>query len=395
MAIKEYLDKDGQTQYEVYVIVRCGDNGKLQKRKSKIKTRKEAERLEKSMLTDLHRQSAVKETLGHNWGFLVERWSEALTTGPRTNKEIGRTTLEDYIGTLRFYTKEWFAAPATSITTHDVKKVVEVMTERALSNARKRALLHAINGLFLWAKDNRIMKQESVSPAIGVKISRKEDKKPDILNKDEIRTFLDVAKKMNHDWYYIWALATMTGMRSGELYALEWKDIDWEHNLITCTKSYNRREKRIKETKAGYWRDVPINRELKGMLQELRGSSHLRKRGAEFVLPRFRAWDKGESARVLRTFLVGIGMRGVKFHALRACFATQLLRNGIPAAMVMKICGWTELKTMQYYVRLAGIEISGATDNISFLTPEETMGKVVGLFQGLMHDVLLLYYEGW
>lgn len=388
MAIKEYLDKNGETKYEVYVVVRCGDNGKLQKRKSKINTRKEAERLEKSLLTELHRQSAVKESQGHSWGYLVERWSEALKTGPKTNKEICRQTLEDYLGTLRFYTQDWFQLPATSITTQDVKIVVERMTaqcesnarKRGISNSRKRALLHAINGLFLWAKDTRMLKQEVVSPAIGVKISRKEDKKPDILNKDEIKSFLEAAKKMNHDWYYIWALATMTGMRSGELYALEWKDIDWEHNLIACTKSYNRRDKLIKETKAGYWRDVPINRELKTMLQDLRATAHLRKRGSEFVLPRFRAWDKGESARVLRTFLAGIGVRSVKFHALRACFATQLLRNGIPAAVVMKICGWTELKTMQYYVRLAGIEIAGVTENISFLSPAETMDNVVGLF---------------
>jgi len=34
----------------------------------------------------------------------------------------------------------------------------------------------------------------------------------------------------------------------------------------------------------------------------------------------------------------------------------------------MKICGWSDLKTMQRYVRLAGIEIEGATKPLSFLT---------------------------
>lgn len=73
-------------------------------------------------------------------------------------------------------------------------------------------------------------------------------------------------------------------------------------------------------------------------------------------------------------------MKDVKFHTLRACFATQLLRNGISAAMVMRICGWTELKTMQHYIRLAGVEIKGATDSLRFETPEDAMGKVVELF---------------
>jgi integrase len=49
-----------------------------------------------------------------------------------------------------------------------------------------------------------------------------------------------------------------------------------------------------------------------------------------------------------------------------------MLRQGVEVARVMKICGWKELKTMQHYVRLAGIEIEGATDGLKIfpnLTP--------------------------
>jgi integrase len=52
----------------------------------------------------------------------------------------------------------------------------------------------------------------------------------------------------------------------------------------------------------------------------------------------------------------------VKFHALRACFATQLLAKNIAPAIVMKICGWKNLKTMEFYVRLAGVSEEGATE---------------------------------
>ncbi|MCM0606939.1 MAG: tyrosine-type recombinase/integrase [Xanthomonadaceae bacterium] len=51
---------------------------------------------------------------------------------------------------------------------------------------------------------------------------------------------------MKDPWYPIWALALMTGMRSGELYALSWKDIDWENNLITINKAWDGRLKIIK-----------------------------------------------------------------------------------------------------------------------------------------------------
>jgi hypothetical protein len=42
----------------------------------------------------------------------------------------------------------------------------------------------------------------------------------------------------------------------------------------------------------------------------------------------------------------------------------------------MKIGGWKELKTMQIYVRLAGIEVKGATDGLKFMSPREATGRV-------------------
>ncbi len=103
---------------------------------------------------------------------------------------------------------------------------------------------------------------------------------------------------------------------------------------------------------------------------------------AEHVLPRHWEWDKGEQARVLRAFCQGIGVRSVKFHALRACFATQLLGNDIAPARVMKICGWRDLKTMQhYYIRLAGVDEAGATETLRFVPTEEAvMEKVVNMY---------------
>lgn len=46
----------------------------------------------------------------------------------------------------------------------------------------------------------------------------------------------------------------------------------------------------------------------------------------------------------------------------------------------MKICGWRNLKTMQRYVRLAGVEIEGATDTLKILPPAQVMERVVELF---------------
>lgn len=64
-----------------------------------------------------------------------------------------------------------------------------------------------------------------------------------------------------------------------------------------------------------------------------------------------------------------------------SCFATQLIASGVPATVLMKICGWKDMKTMQRYIRLAGIDESGATERLSFIpTDEAVMERVVSLF---------------
>jgi len=67
----------------------------------------------------------------------------------------------------------------------------------------------------------------------------------------------------------------------------------------------------------------------------------------------------------------------VKFHALRACFATHLLRGGAKTPEIMKICGWTDLKTMDHYVRLAGVEIKDTTKKLPITLPKRSEEKVV------------------
>jgi ribulose bisphosphate carboxylase small subunit len=47
----------------------------------------------------------------------------------------------------------------------------------------------------------------------------------------------------------------------------------------------------------------------------------------------------------------------------------------------MKICGWRDIKTMQRYIRLAGIDEAGVTEALRFIPTEEAvMEKVVSMY---------------
>jgi hypothetical protein len=82
-----------------------------------------------------------------------------------------------------------------------------------------------------------------------------------------------------------------------------------------------------------------------------------------------------------RDFCEQIGITSVNFHALRACFATHLLNAGVSSPVVKKICGWTEEKVMTRYIRLAGVDVAGATDGLAFKseTTQQSDRKVVNL----------------
>ncbi len=47
-----------------------------------------------------------------------------------------------------------------------------------------------------------------------------------------------------------------------------------------------------------------------------------------------------------------------------------MLSMGIPPIKVMKMGGWKDLKTMQHYIRKAGVDTSGISDNLSLHNPD-------------------------
>ena len=62
-------------------------------------------------------------------------------------------------------------------------------------------------------------------------------------------------------------------------------------------------------------------------------------------------------------FLERIGInKDVVFHTLRACFATHLLSTGVEPLKVMRMGGWSDLKTFQIYLRMSGVDVRGVAE---------------------------------
>ena len=380
MAIREKL-VDGQKFYEVSIQMRSSVRAgvRVQLIRRKIKTLKEAQSIERELIRDCATELARKEGSGLPWLDLLDQFEDAHRKGGVGVRRIQENILWEIIRTLRRFTGDWESKPCQEITSGDVRRVFQRMEDEGYSRSRMRAVKWGINLMYRWGIEESVLLGIQMSPAQLVTLQKQKDEKPpQILSLAEIHRLVVAAKEAEHPWYPIWFTALNTGMRSGELYALEWSDVDFENKLITCSKSYNGRMKKVKSTKAGYWRKIPMNQELESLFVELRRGQPIDHR---HVLPRVPRWQNGDSARFLRGFCEVIGITPVNFHALRACFATHMLNAGVSAPVVKKICGWTEEKVMTRYIRLAGIDVSGATEALSFqpVRAEGSERKVVNL----------------
>jgi integrase len=374
MAITESTNLSSEKEFMVYVNLRSKSmpHIRLQKRVVGIRTKNEALRIEKNLLKELSQKIAHQEGHGFTWRMVVLKWASVVESDSYFEKQYNPAVIKDYIGMMNNWTKSWLDRPANELSRGDGREVLDQVLIEGKTKAFQKRLKNTINMIFNWGLENRIIRNVTQSPVHGLKIILKEEKRPEILKVEEIRKLLHEARKSRSKWFPIWGMALLTGMRNGELYALKWSDVDFERDLITVQRSFNKRTKEFKSTKAGYWRSVPISSELRNLLMEFRKS-----RSGEFVLPRLIEWRRGEQAKHLREFCTQINLHSVKFHTLRACFATQLISSGAEPIKVMKVCGWQDLKTMARYIRLAGVDEKGLTNNLFFLK---------GFNHGIIHN---------
>lgn len=377
MAIVKYFDsKDEREYYKVRVVRKSPVNPALRvdKLTNKILTLVEAQKIEKTLTREADREIFSKEAQGVQWKTLVEEWNEAVFKKDIFAKTLSATAHDEYYKILIHYTNEWFNLRIEEIDKSKAWLLLD-RVDREVSIARRKRLRTAIDSVYSWAILSSRVKGIA-SPCEGYKSKQKEEEKiPEILTLEEIRKLLKYAQELNSHWYPIWALALFTGMRSGELYALQWDAVDFEGRMIQVHRNWTNKTG-FGPTKGRYWRSCPMGDQLIDFLKELK----LKTGNTKFVLPRFQSWTDGEQADRLRKFCIGVGLPSIKFHTLRACFATQLIKDSVAPAIVMKICGWKDLKTMQRYIRLAGIEVKGATNSIKILPEKEALGRVLELF---------------
>lgn len=346
MSIKQQADSTYTVRYEVRFP---GQTKRWSKHKKGIRTKAEAERTLKRFIAE----AAVAKN-GLNTAN-IPKWEDAYEAClDEVNKEFAATTLESFDTTIRKWCHPRFSGRLISeITTDEIRTLVKKeMSEK--STSQQKNLVKYLRKVFRFYLEKGWITNSPV-PQIQF---RHIGKLKAVLNREQFEKLLQLALETGHEWLPIWSLAVMTGLRNGELYALQWDQVDLKSRVITVSRNWDHKGGFRDYTKSKKDRKVEFPEKLIPLLEKLKTDDPT----SPFVLPRASGWIEGRQAEILRAFLAGAGLPRIRFHDLRASWATFLLGQGVPPAKVMAMGGWADLKTVMHYLRLAGIDIKGGAD---------------------------------
>ncbi|MEQ6357745.1 tyrosine-type recombinase/integrase [Lysinibacillus sp. M3] len=228
------------------------------------------------------------------------------------------------------------------------RELIDPLIIKGFKEGTLMSIFRRLNAIFTFAIKNEILDRKKFSTPNLSRAS--ESIKRNALSIDEITRVLEIARtkyKITH--YTCLSLLFLTGMRVGELRALQWEtDIDFENNIIHINKTKDRYGSRTPKTKNSY-RKFPMNENIKSILLDY-------KKWYEEIMETYKF--RNPDGHVFVTYAgEPIGERYLKRiidlicerekithftpHYLRHTFVTIQLSNKIPVSTVAALVGDT------------------------------------------------------
>jgi integrase len=291
-------------------------------------------------------------------------------------KQVRRlATYDRYSFTLRQYVFSKIGSkPLNLITRGDVRDVLLTAKKKngeALSRSTIALMKDVCSGVLAHAMDDELI---SVNPTHGLikRLQLERDKRSNLdpLNHEEVKLFMEKCSEFYPEHYPFFLCAFRTGMRMGELLALQWGDVDWNGKFIRVERSY--KLGRISPTKTGKARRVDMSDQL---CETLRGLyTQAKKDGfrmglgepVEVVFHRDGApMEQNYIRRVFKRILQKAELRGIRFHDMRHTYASLLLSDGVTPVYVKEQLGHSSIQmTVDIYGHLIPSSNRGAVNRL-------------------------------
>lgn len=218
--------------------------------------------------------------------------------------------------------------------------------ERGITAKRLKNVLAVLSKMLRYAEEVHVLER-----APKVRMPKIAPVTFDYLNDSEYARVIR-ASEYDAQRHVLILLAGDTGLRKGELLALEWDDVDLVARTLTVRRSVwydNESRAHVGAPKSGRERKIPMTDRLH---DRLRAHRHLRGKRV-FSNDDGSPLTPGQIESALATVSRRAGLRAIGWHVLRHTFASHLAQRGASPKAIQELLGHSEMGTTMRYMHLA------------------------------------------
>lgn len=374
MAKKTNSTINGKEYYRIRKVVGHKANGEKILKNFYGESKKEAEQKANEYINDI-KNGLVIDFDNFSFSDLMHTW---LFDFLHNSSKIKPSTFQRYEGLYRNYIKnsEIAGNKLVNVKSIQLQKFYNRLSKEGYSYSQINTLNTFLKVFFNWCIDNDYILKNPCSK-VNLKGNKNEiinNKRKDVevLSEKEIKIIKKYLKGSDFELLFLLDLAT--GLRQGELLALDWKHIDLKNKIITIERTvkevyiyddeYNKHIETIFQTPktTNSFRTIPIPNPIINILNDIENKEGLLfKDNNENPL-------KGKNISTRWTkILKECNIPHKKFHSIRHTYASMLLQKGVDIETVAELMGHSAISITQIYLHSSKKQKNTSVNKLNYI----------------------------
>lgn len=239
----------------------------------------------------------------------------------------------------------------------DLQSLVKRMQAEGVSPSTIRNALLPVRAIY---REAMALDQVAVNPTSGLSLPAVRGVRDRIASPIEAMSLLAAVPEQDRA---LWTTAMYAGLRSGELQALQWSDVDFKAGILTVRRSWDRVAGPVKPKSRAGQRTVPMAARMRVALVEHRLRRGRPLSGLVFGRSEARPFQPSSVLSRARRAWRRAGLDSITLHECRHTFASLMIAAGVNAKALSSFMGHASITmTMDRYGHLMpGSEAEAAT----------------------------------